>query len=129
MVAPLGDAMLDHLHVLVVEDDRDVSDMVRRVLEDLGCRVTTASNAAGARSAIATGGITVTLLDALLPGEPGTDLADELARRGIPVVLMSGDLETIADARCSAPFLAKPFAITELVHALRSALAPIADPC
>jgi signal transduction histidine kinase len=78
--------------VLVVDDQEEVLDSVRAVLEHAGYRVVTAQSAAAALTAIARGDIDLVLGDLVMPGMPG----DELIRRirsvdaSVPIVLHTG---------------------------------------
>jgi two-component system NtrC family sensor kinase len=80
--------------VLVVEDNPDVSEILRGLLLDLGYAVTVASSARAALDRLnAPGRFDLVISDIMMPGEMnGIDLAQELRRRdgGLPVLLTSG---------------------------------------
>lgn len=65
----------------------------------------------------------VAVLDRRLAGEESFDIADALAQRGIPCVLISGYPRATLPVRFrTLPFLEKPFALEALLAAVRSAL-------
>jgi two-component system phosphate regulon response regulator OmpR len=114
-------------HVLVIDDDKRLRDLLARYLTEQGYRVTTAVNAADARAKLA--GITFDLLvvDIMMPGESGLELTQSLRETSlVPILLLtamgeSGDriagLETGAD-----DYLVKPFEPRELVLRIKSIL-------
>ncbi len=107
-------------HILVIDDDKRLRDLIARYLTEQGYRVSTAIHAADARAKLA--GITFDLLvvDIMMPGESGLDLTKSLRESNlVPILLLtamgeSGDriagLETGAD-----DYLVKPFEPRELV--------------
>jgi two-component system, cell cycle sensor histidine kinase and response regulator CckA len=115
--------------VLVVEDEPDVRELVRRMLELEGYAVVTAASGAEALRLFEQGGpIDVLVTDIVMPGLSGRDLAMELRSRapGLRIVLMSGFAE---DAGAldellagGAVFVEKPFTSRTLVTEVRSVL-------
>ncbi|MEZ5833784.1 MAG: response regulator transcription factor [Dongiaceae bacterium] len=107
-------------HILVIDDDKRLRDLIARYLTEQGYRVTTAIHAADARAKLA--GITFDMLvvDIMMPGESGLELTQSLRESSlVPILLLtamgeSGDriagLETGAD-----DYLVKPFEPRELV--------------
>jgi len=107
-------------HILVIDDDKRLRDLIARYLTEQGYRVTTAIHAADARAKLA--GITFDMLvvDIMMPGESGLELTQSLRENSlVPILLLtamgeSGDriagLETGAD-----DYLVKPFEPRELV--------------
>ncbi len=112
-------------HLLVVDDDARLRDLLRRYLSDNGFRVTTAADAREARARLASFAFDLVVLDVWLPGESGLELTRELRRDGqAPVLLMTAiadpedrvnGLEIGAD-----DFLSKPFEPRELVLRIRN---------
>jgi two-component system OmpR family response regulator len=111
----------------VVDDDREVGDVLRRHLAGSGFEVRVAASAAQAREALRDGGVDVVLLDLGLPDGNGLALLAELRTRwGGPVIIVSGQgasteralgLELGAD-----DFVSKPFDLRELLARVRSVL-------
>src|SRR5690606_14196755 len=85
--APLGD---DAPHVLVVDDDRRLRDLLARFLGDNGYRVTAAADAAEASSRLAQIQFDVMVLDVMMPGENGFDFAARLRRTlNTPILMLT----------------------------------------
>ena len=122
-------------HLLVVDDDARLRELLRRYLSDSGFRVTTAADAAEARSRLVSFAFDLVVLDVMMPGENGIELTRALRReRGSPIMLLTAmaepedrvnGLEQGAD-----DYLAKPFEPRELVLRIRNLLQrrPTADP-
>ena len=73
-------------HLLVVDDDARLLDLLRRYLSDNGFRVTTAQDAGEARAKLAAFAFDLIVLDVMMPGESGLDLTRALRRDGrVPV--------------------------------------------
>src|SRR3981189_2404023 len=97
-------------HILLVEDDPDLLSLLTEVLEDEGYRVSGASARHRARAALRKGEVGLLIADSVLRGGNGDDVAKAAGRRGLPIIMMSGEPERIA--RLSGgplPFLQKPF--------------------
>ena len=122
-------------HLLVVDDDARLRELLRRYLSDNGFRVTTAADAREARARLASFAFDLVVLDVWLPGESGLELTRDLRRDGqAPVLLMTAiaepedrvnGLEIGAD-----DFLSKPFEPRELVLRIRNIVQrlPAAEP-
>lgn len=123
----------DAPHILVVDDDRRLRDLLSRYLAENGFRVTVAANAAEARQRI--GGIAydVLIVDVMMPGEDGLSLTRSLhGELGVPVIILTArgepesrieGLETGAD-----DYLAKPFEPRELLLRINNVLKRTANP-
>jgi DNA-binding NtrC family response regulator len=111
-------------HVLVVDDDPQILDVVRRALASSDLRISTARRAVIARDVLTRHAIDLIISDARMPGETGLQLADKARELGIPCILMSGDPEWAA-AHGLAPdrYLAKPFELRHLLRLVRGVLA------
>ena len=115
--------------VLVVEDDRDVRELVVEVLEGLGYAAITAESGPGALNLL-DGGVAIDLVlsDVLMPdGMSGFQLAHEIRRRlpHLAIVLTSGitGLSGAAeDVMLDLPILRKPYRCDDLVRAIEDAL-------
>jgi two-component system, OmpR family, response regulator len=116
--------MAPEAHVLVVDDQPDLREMVLLALEENGYAVTLANDGSSMRHALAVRAIDLAIVDAVLPDAAGSDLIEVARRHRAKVILMSGhpeQIERFADG--SVPFLAKPFRIDELLACVRRALA------
>ena len=110
-------------HILLVEDDPDLLSMLTEILEDEGYRVSGASRRQEARAALRKGNIDLLIADSLLRGGNGDDVAKAAGRRGLPIIMMSGEPDRIA--RLSGgplPFLPKPFRAAALLQLVKQLL-------
>jgi two-component system, OmpR family, phosphate regulon response regulator OmpR len=114
-------------HLLVVDDDARLRELLRRYLTDNGFRITTAADASEARSQLAGFAFDLVVLDVMMPGDSGLELTRMLRGEGrIPVLLLTAmaepedrinGLEQGAD-----DYLSKPFEPRELVLRIRNIL-------
>jgi two-component system phosphate regulon response regulator OmpR len=114
-------------HLLVVDDDVRLRELLRRYLSDSGFRVTTAADAAEARSKLVSFAFDLVVLDVMMPGENGIELTRALRReRTSPIMLLTAMAE--AEDRVNGleqgadDYLAKPFEPRELVLRIRNLL-------
>jgi two-component system phosphate regulon response regulator OmpR len=110
----------DAPHILLVDDDRRIRDLLSRFLANEGYRVTTAMSAADARSKLAGLHFDLLILDVMMPGETGFDLARSLRTVSVvPIIMLTARHE--AEARIEGlqlgadDYVAKPFEPRELV--------------
>src|ERR1700691_4070378 len=113
--------------ILVVEDDPDISDLLRRVLESDGYEVEMATDSAGALRAVADGAPDLVLLDVVLGGEDGRDLLVQLRQKSdVPAVFLTGrglEGDRIAGLRMGADdYIVKPFSRGELSARIETVL-------
>lgn len=114
-------------HLLVVDDDARLRELLRRYLSDNGFRVTVAADAAEARAALARFAFDLVVLDVMMPGESGLDLTRALrGEGGAPVLLLTARAEPedrINGLEQGAEdYLAKPFEPRELVLRIHNIL-------
>lgn len=107
-------------HILVVDDDTRLRDLLRRYLVEQGFRVTTAQDAARARTQLTAFDFDLLVLDIMMPGETGLELTRALRETSeVPILLLTamGDTgDRIAGLDSGADdYLAKPFEPKELV--------------
>src|SRR3712207_3813658 len=106
-------------HVLVVDDDDAIREVVQEILEGEGYRVSTAADGREALDRIAQVSPALVLLDMRMPVLSGWDVARELRDRrvDVPVVVMTAAQDARAWAReiSAAGYLAKPFDIGDLL--------------
>ncbi len=112
-------------HLLVVDDDQRLRSLLQRYLAGNGFRVTVAADAAQARLVMRGMEFDGLVLDVMMPGESGLDLAADLrARRDIPILMLTarGEAEDrIAGLERGADdYLAKPFEPRELMLRLNA---------
>ena len=112
-------------HILVVDDNGDVRDVIVDTLQEHNYRVSAATGGSVMRDFLETGDtVDCVILDALMPGEPSASLALHLKEHGIPVVMISGSLDAMKDAADNGlQLLRKPFRSQELYSAVNMALA------
>lgn len=115
--------------ILVIDDEPDIRDIVRDILDDEGYSAVTAENAEVGRDLKQGGDFDLVLLDIWMPGTDGITLLKEWADGGtpdIPVVMISGhgNVETAVEAiRFGAyDFLEKPLSTAKLLVTVKRAL-------
>lgn len=112
-------------HVLVVDDERQILEVLRRLLESAGYRASVAETIDEAREAMDAAHFDVAVVDVGMPSVSGPELGLELARDGIQVIYMSGHPDrAVGHHRVleEALFLPKPFEQGALVDLVELAL-------
>jgi two-component system, OmpR family, phosphate regulon response regulator OmpR len=114
-------------HILVVDDDNRLRELLRRYLATNGFLVTTAADAAEARAKLAGIVFDLLVLDIMMPGETGLELTESLrAGDSVPILLLTARGEPddrIAGLEAGADdYLAKPFQPRELLLRINSIL-------
>lgn len=114
-------------HILVVDDDQRIRDLLARFLQENGFRVTTAENAAVARANMRGLAFDVLVLDVMMPGETGMQLAESLRKdQDIPILMLTARAEPEHRIRGLEigvdDYLAKPFEPRELLLRLQNIL-------
>lgn len=107
-------------HILVIDDDNRIRDLLARYLHEHGFRVTTAVDAASARATMRSLAFDLLILDVMMPHESGLDFARSLRRESqVPILMLTAraepaqrieGLETGVD-----DYLGKPFEPRELL--------------
>jgi two-component system phosphate regulon response regulator OmpR len=110
----------DNPHLLVVDDDQRLRSLLQRYLSANGFRVTAAADAAEARTLIRSIAFDGLILDIMMPGESGLDLAADLrAQSDVPILMLTarGESEDRITGleRGADDYLAKPFEPRELM--------------
>ena len=116
-------------HVLIVDDDRGIRELVGAYLEKNGMRVSLAANGREMRSVLESGAPDLIVLDLMMPGDDGLVLCRELRAgkfRAVPVVMLTArneETDRIVGLEMGADdYLPKPFAVRELFARIRSVL-------
>ncbi|WP_113448357.1 response regulator [Rhizobium cremeum] len=117
----------DAPHLLVVDDDTRIRDLLHRYLTEQGFRVTVAADAGEARRKLESLHFDLLVLDVMMPGESGLSLTRSLAeQKHVPVILLTARSEAesrIAGLEAGADdYLAKPFDPRELVLRINNIL-------
>jgi two-component system phosphate regulon response regulator OmpR len=112
-------------HILVVDDDARIRQMLTRYFEDEGYRVTAVADGAAMRVQIHAGNFNIILLDLMLPGESGLELAREIrAKSDVPIMMLTGKddvLDRIVGLELGADdYMAKPFHLREVLARVRT---------
>jgi len=118
----------DHApHVLVVDDDRRLRDLLTRFLSENGYRVTAAASAAEARSIAESFVFDALVLDVMMPGESGFDYARSIRMTSqVPILMLTARADTsdrVTGLEIGADdYLPKPFEPRELLLRLGNIL-------
>ncbi|HZF44778.1 MAG TPA: sigma-54 dependent transcriptional regulator [Sphingomonadaceae bacterium] len=112
------------LDILVVDDERDIRELVAGVLSDEGYECRTAGDSTSALAAIDEKRPSLVLLDVWLHGSPmdGLEVLDAIKQREpeLPVIIFSGhgniDTAVSAVSRGAMDFIEKPFEAERLLH-------------
>ena len=107
-------------HILIVDDHRDIRDLVSRALTKEGFRVTAVADGKAMRKALADGRFDLILLDLMLPGDSGLVLCREVrAGSNIPIIMVTAkgeEVDRVVGLELGADdYLPKPFGTRELI--------------
>jgi two-component system OmpR family response regulator len=114
-------------HIAVVDDHRDIRELVGRYLMEHGYRVSMAESAAALRRLQERSSLDLVVLDIMMPGEDGLSLCKFLrATTDLPIILLTAlaeDTERIVGLEMGADdYVAKPFNPRELLARIRAVL-------
>jgi two-component system, OmpR family, response regulator len=114
-------------HLLLVEDDPEISASLADFLRGKGFDVHVEASAETARDALAQGGIDLILLDVMLPGEDGLSLCRHVRASGGPPIIMLTALSEATDKVVGLElgaddYVTKPFDLRELLARVRAVL-------
>ena len=117
----------DAPHILVVDDDRRLRALLSSFLRKHGYRVTVAASAAEARAYLASLAFEMIVLDVMMPGESGLDLAASLRQTStIPILMLTARSEAVDRVRGLEAgvddYLGKPYEPKELLLRIASIL-------
>src|ERR1700751_1055746 len=119
--------MTDNGHILIVDDQREICDLVQEYLSGEGYRVSTAQDGAEMRRIMAQSPVDLVILDLMLPGEDGLTLARSLREEsGVGIIILTGRgeiVDRIIGLEMGADdYLPKPFHLRELLARVKSVL-------
>lgn len=126
-MAQAADESLPKDHILVVEDDRDMRELVAELLVRNGFEVTTVGNAFEMDRVLSRHIFDLMILDLLLPGEDGLSIAKRLKEKmKMPIIMLSA-LDAVRDRvqgldQGADDYVGKPFNPTELIARIRAVL-------
>lgn len=120
-------------HILVVDDEAHILNLIVELLEDEGYQVRSASNGAAALALIVDQPPALILMDMYMPQMDGLRLLEMLQQQGIndiPVVLMTASPRAAEQVMgvVAIEYLAKPFDIEMLLEYVTRYVQPAADP-
>ena len=114
-------------HILIVDDHREIRELVSRALTKEGFRVSVAADGRAMRKVLADSRIDLILLDLMLPGEDGLSLCRALrAESHIPIIMLTAkgdEVDRVIGLEMGADdYLPKPFGSRELIARIRAVL-------
>jgi two-component system OmpR family response regulator len=116
-------------HVLIVDDDRGIRELIAAYLEKNGMRVSLAANGRQMHAVLEHGAPDLIVLDLMMPGEDGLVLCRDLRAskfRTVPVLMLTArneEADRILGLEMGADdYLPKPFAVRELLARIRAVL-------
>lgn len=115
-------------HILVVDDHHEIRDLVRRILEKDGYRVSAVADGKDMRRVLDSGNVDLIVLDLMLPDESGLSLCAELRakRPTVPIIILSAkgdEIDRVLGLEMGADdYLSKPFGGRELLARVRAVL-------
>jgi len=112
-------------HILIVEDDREIRDLVSRFLKQNGYRVSTATDGRNMDRILGSSRIDLVVLDIMLPGEDGLSLCRRLrSTSSLPIIMLTArgqETDRIVGLEVGADdYLPKPFNPRELLARIRA---------
>jgi two-component system OmpR family response regulator len=119
--------MNDTAHILVVDDQKEICEVVQEYLSSEGYRVSTAHDGVEMRRVLAGSPADLVILDLMLPGEDGLTLARSLRdESNVGIIILTGRGETvdriIGLEMGADDYLPKPFHLRELLARVKSVL-------
>lgn len=114
-------------HILLVEDDAEISEMLRDVLSENGFKASAVSSASGMDDLLAREHVDLIVLDIMLPEESGLSICRRLrSSSGMPIIMLTAlgdDVSRIVGLEIGADdYVSKPFNSRELVARIRAVL-------
>ncbi|WP_017348729.1 response regulator [Pantoea sp. A4] len=121
---------MEHVdHILVVDDDRDIRELVTEYLIKSGYRATGAANGKEMRAVLGNSHIDLVVLDIMMPGDDGLTLCRQLrndTQQNLPILMLTArneDSDRILGLEMGADdYLVKPFIARELLARIKAIL-------
>lgn len=121
---------MEHIdHVLIVDDDREIRELVSSYLKKNGLRTTTVADGRQMRSFLEGDTVDLIVLDVMMPGDDGLVLSRELRagkHKAIPIIMLtarSDEMDRILGLEMGADdYLSKPFSARELLARIKAVL-------
>src|SRR5688500_8023345 len=119
--------MTETPHLLVVDDHREIRDLLAKYLAKHDYRVSVADSAAAARRVLETSRIDLVVLDIMMPREDGLSLCRQLrAKNAVPIIMltaMAEETDRVVGLEMGADdYLTKPFNPRELLARIKAVL-------
>ncbi|MEK1852284.1 MAG: response regulator, partial [Phyllobacterium sp.] len=119
---------MDHIdHILIVDDDREIRELVSGYLKKSGLRVSVAADGRHMRAFLEANSVDLVILDVMMPGDDGLVLCRELRagkHKATPVLMLTArndETDRIVGLEMGADdYLAKPFAARELLARIKA---------
>ena len=121
---------MDHIdHILIVDDDREIRELVSSYLKKNGLRATVAADGRHMRAFLESNSVDLIVLDVMMPGDDGLVLCRELRagkHKSTPILMLTArndETDRIIGLEMGADdYLAKPFAARELLARIKAVL-------
>jgi two-component system OmpR family response regulator len=112
-------------HILLLEDDADVSSLLIRLLEEEKYYVSATARVADACEILERVKVDLFITDVLLPDGTAFPALDTAQRRGVPYLLMTGSVEHMGQMTANGEFhLSKPFRLGTFINEIRDRIGP-----
>jgi len=121
---------MEHIdHILIVDDDREIRELVSSYLKKNGLRVTAVADGRQMRAFLDANSVDLIILDVMMPGDDGLVLSRELRAgryKAVPIVMLTArtdEMDRIIGLEMGADdYLAKPFSARELLARIKAVL-------
>lgn len=128
IIADIGDSLSDQADILIVEDDPDIAELIKRMLSDVGCNCDIAYDTLQARDMMSKKTYNAMTLDLILPGQNGIEFLAEIesldTEQSMPVVVISVDAASkqisTEDFTSVVDWIQKPIDSNKLIDAVQA---------
>ena len=120
-------SMSDVAHILLVEDDAEIRELVATFLRKNGLRITVARDGGEMDQLLSVSAVDLLILDIMLPGEDGLSLCRRVrAAGGMPIIMLTArgqEVDKVVGLELGADdYVTKPFSIRELLARVKAVL-------